>query len=166
MSPGTARETVAACQHHYVRTGPGGHTAIITAAVITVLAAAAGCSGGDAQGDGGQATATWQLAPGQGLQDDATTFTALVTRLGCNNGVTGQVNDPLVEESDDTVTITFTVSPGASREAVTCQGNEEVSYDVQLPAPLAGRILVDGACASTEAGQTVMCEPDGTRSAA
>ena len=95
------------------------------------------------------------------MADDATSFTAEVTRLDCNSGVTGQVNDPRVEESEETITIT--VSPSKAG-AADCQGNDAVAHEVRLSAPLGGRTLVDGACASTEAGETTFCAPDGTRS--
>lgn len=97
------------------------------------------------------------------MADEATSFTAEVTRLECNSGVTGEVNDPRVEESEQTVTITFTVSPSKAGGA-DCQSNDAVPYEVQLSNPLRGRTLVDGACASTEAGETTFCAPDGTRS--
>jgi len=57
------------------------------------------------------AAATWDLAPNQTLDADTTSFTALVTRLGCNSGVTGDVNDPDIELTDAEVVLTFTVSP-------------------------------------------------------
>src|SRR5262245_26414387 len=40
------------------------------------------------------AAAVWQLAPRQDLTGSATRFTALVTRIACNNGVTGEVFAP------------------------------------------------------------------------
>lgn len=76
-------------------------------AVTALLLSVTGCAGD------GEAVATWTVAPGQLLEDDTASFTALVTRRGCNSGVTGEVNAPRVEETDDAVTITFTVSPGA-----------------------------------------------------
>ena len=132
--------------------------AVITgAATAALLVSAAGCS------LAGPGVATWQPAPGQQVADDATSFTAEVTRLDCNSGVTGEVNDPRVEESEETITITFTVSPSKAG-AADCQGNDAVAYEVRLSAPLGRRTLVDGACASTEAGETTFCAPDGTRS--
>ena len=129
----------------------------MSAAVAVLLMPLTGCS------LTGQAVATWQPAPGQALEDDTASFTALVTRLDCNSGVTGKVNDPRIEESDATITITFTVRPSKAG-AGDCQGNDAVPHEVQLSSPLGGRTLVDGACASAEAGETAECTPDGTRS--
>lgn len=129
----------------------------MSAAAAVLLVPLAGCS------LTGQAVATWQPAPGQALEDDMASFTAEVTRLDCNSGVTGEVNDPRVEESEETIIITFTVSPSKAG-AADCQGNDAVAYEVQLSAPLGGRALVDGACASTEAGDSTACTPEGTRS--
>ncbi|MEJ5868498.1 hypothetical protein WDV85_12205 [Pseudokineococcus sp. 5B2Z-1] len=107
--------------------------------------------------------ATWVVAPGQALEGNAASFTALVTRLGCNSGVTGEVDPPRIEETDDVVTITFTVTPGPP-EAADCPSNDAVPYEVELGSPLRGRLLVDGACETTEASTTTGCDPDGTRS--
>lgn len=119
---------------------------------------AAGCAGQA----GGEATAVWVLAPDQALDADASGFTAGVTRLGCNSGVTGTVNDPDIQVTEDEVVVTFTVSPGPPA-AADCPGNDEVAYDVELPAPLGDRSLIDGACLGEEAGDTVFCEPSGVR---
>ncbi|MEJ5868015.1 hypothetical protein WDV85_09720 [Pseudokineococcus sp. 5B2Z-1] len=107
--------------------------------------------------------ATWDVAPGQALESGSASFTALVARLGCNSGVTGEVNPPHIEETDDVVTITFTVSPGPP-EAADCPSHDAVPYEVELSSPLEGRLLVDGACETTEARTTTDCDPDGTRS--
>lgn len=91
--------------------------------------------------DGGD-EATWTLAPGQTIEAETRTFTVLVTRSGCNGGVTGAVNDPTIEMTDDTVALTFTVRtrpPGAA----TCPGNDAVPYEVELPQPLGDRSLKD-----------------------
>ena len=102
-------------------------------------------------------------AGARGALDDATTsFTALVTRLGCNSGKTGEVNEPRVDEGEDEVTITFSVSPVEGD--ADCQGNDAVPYEVQLSEPLGGRTLLDGACTSAEAGDTAPCLRDTTRS--
>ncbi|MGB3829325.1 MAG: hypothetical protein WA962_11170, partial [Ornithinimicrobium sp.] len=81
----------------------------------TVVSAglACGCSmANDEEAVGGEAVATWDLASRQILGANTTTFTAMVTRLGCNSGVTGNSNDPAIESTDEEIVITFTVSPG------------------------------------------------------
>lgn len=109
-----------------------------------------------------EAVATWDLVEDQTPDSATTAFTVDVTRLGCNSGETGTVNDPNIEMSDTQVVITFTVSPGEPSSA-DCQGNNAVSYDVELPEALGERELVDGGCASTEATSTAPCQPSGVR---
>lgn len=109
-----------------------------------------------------EAVATWDLTKGQAPDSDTTEVTVEVTRLGCNSGETGTVNDPDIEMTDTQVVITFTVSPGEPRSA-NCQGNNAVSYDVELPEALGERELVDGGCVSTEATDTAPCRPSGVR---
>jgi hypothetical protein len=129
--------------------------AICTTVLVTaVLASGCGASNRDA-------AATWDLATGQGLNADTTNFTAHVTRLGCNGGVTGGVNAPTIEVRDDEIVITFTVSPGEPSSA-TCQGNNQVPYEVKLPSALGNRDLVDGGCAG-DAASTAPCQPSGVR---
>ena len=102
------------------------------------------------------APAVWSLQPGQRPSDDASSFTALVMRLACNDGVTGEVFAPVLEFGDDEVVVTFTVkatSPGAH----TCPLNDEVPYLVDLGQPIGNRRLVDGACRSSEAATTAFC---------
>jgi hypothetical protein len=123
--------------------------------LVAVLASGCGAFNGDAE-------ATWDVAPGQVLDVDTTTFTALVTRLGCNSGVTGDANEPTIEVTDAQVVITFTVSPGEPSSA-TCPGNDPVSYEVELPEALRSRELIDGACESSEAKGTEPCHPDNMR---
>lgn len=126
-------------------------------ASLLVLVLTGGCSTTD-----GRTTATWRLADGETLTRDTTTFTALVSRLDCNNGVTGEVNDPVLDETDEDVVITFTVSPD-DPPAADCPSNDEVPYEVQLPRALGQRSVVDGACALPEASTTSTCQPDGVR---
>ncbi len=108
------------------------------------------------------AVAVWDVGESSSLDADTNTFTALVTRLECNSGVTGDVNDPDIERTDDRVVITFTVRPKEAA-AADCQGNDQVPYEVEIPEPLGNRELVDGACTSTEANSTIFCQPDGVR---
>lgn len=105
------------------------------------------------------AIALWELAPGHRIDADSTTVTALVTRLGCNSGVTGDVNTPEVAVTVAEIVITFTVSPMQSGVA-SCPGNDQVEYLIELPEPLGARQLIDGACTATEAAATVFCESE------
>ncbi len=108
---------------------------------------------------GGSATAVWELAPQQTIDDSTTTVTMLVSRLGCNDGVTGTVNEPSVQVTDEQVIITVTVSPGEPL-AANCQGNDQVAYELTLTESLGDRALIDGACTTTDAAATVFCESD------
>lgn len=101
--------------------------------------------------------AIWSLAPGQDLNQDSTEFTALVTRLGCNSGVTGQVMGPGVVITGSRVVVSFTVPPSPGG---LCPGNDSVSVKVRLAEPLGGRALVDGQCTNTRASRTYFCEVD------
>lgn len=111
---------------------------------------------------GGDA-AVWDLSPGQRLERSSTTFVALVSRLGCNGGVTGQVLTPEIHMSESEVVVTFSValkSPGAAA----CPGNNQVSYEVSLGEPLRGRALVDGQCLPDGvAASTSFCATGPTR---
>ena len=107
--------------------------------------------------------AVWFLKPDQRLQGSSTKFTALVSRLGCSGGVTGQVLAPEIRRTGSEVVVTFTVAPKQSR-AATCPGNDQVSFEVDLGEPLQGLALVDGQCLpGGEARTTSFCAPDATR---
>jgi hypothetical protein len=109
--------------------------------------------------------AAWYLDPQHSLQESSTTFTALVVRVGCNNGVTGEVLPPDIRADERRIVVTFSVAPrqtGAAR----CQGNNQVPYQVDLGEPLRDRILVDGRClppGGEKYAKSVYCEPDSTR---
>lgn len=107
--------------------------------------------------------AVWDLGPSSGIDGSSTTFTALVSRLSCNSGVTGEVLAPDIQFSESTVAVTFSVAP-AGPGGGDCQGNEEVAYEVALGEPLLDRNLVDGQCLpGGEAVNTSACAPDPTR---
>lgn len=57
------------------------------------------------------AAASWSLAPGQQVGPTSKQLDVLVTRVGCNSGVTGKVEEPEVEVKSDRVIVTFTVTP-------------------------------------------------------
>lgn len=133
-----------------------------TRALAAALLASAMTGACAEAGDGGEAAAVWDVAPEQSLDANTTTFTALVHRVGCNSGVTGDVNDPAIEAGDDQLVITFTVSPGEPASA-DCPGNEPVAYEVELPEALGDRELIDGECAPIGPNNNADCDPDGVR---
>ncbi|WP_139217883.1 hypothetical protein [Micromonospora phaseoli] len=93
---------------------------------------------------GGDA-AVWSLGPDQSLQRSSTKFIALVSRLGCNSGVTGQVLAPEIHKSESEVVVAFSVAP-KQPGAAACPGNDQVPYEVDLGEPLRDRALADGQC--------------------
>lgn len=126
------------------------------ATTCVMLALTSGCAFFD------RAAATWDLAPDQEIDGRTTVVTVLVTRLDCNSGVTGKVNKPTIELTEGELVVTFNVSPGQP-DAATCEGNDQVPYDLELPEPLGDRRLVDGGCDAPEASGTEPCQPDGVR---
>ena len=108
---------------------------------------------------GEAAPGVWELDPAQPAPRTATSVTALVTRLGCNGGVTGEVVRPHVEMTASQIVVTFQVTP-RDPEAATCPSNQPVLYLVELGEPVGGRRLVDGRCLpGGEAEATSLCAP-------
>jgi hypothetical protein len=106
--------------------------------------------------------AVWEADPGAPPSPDATSFTARVTRLGCNSGVTGTVLRPGVVVTDEEVVVTFTVE--ADPDGGFCPSNDWVDVEVDVGQPIGTRTLVDGACTDgSRAGSTTSCENDGRR---
>jgi hypothetical protein len=123
-----------------------------------VAATASASAPAGASGD----AATWRLKPGQDLQPTSTGFTALVARLACNGGVTGEVLAPTIHKSERRIVVTFTVAarqPGAA----TCRGNNEVPFEVDLGEPLRDRSIADGECLPDKKGPKPYCSPDPIR---
>ena len=108
----------------------------------------------------GADTAVWEMNPFEPPPRDGSTFRALVSRLGCNDGVNGRVLAPTIERTADTVTVTFTVEK-ASPGAHTCPGPLPTPYDVDLGEPIGNRSLVDGACLSGAAATSSCSENHG-----
>ncbi|MFI6820725.1 hypothetical protein ACIBJE_07195 [Micromonospora sp. NPDC050187] len=64
--------------------------------------------------------------------------------------------------SESQIVVTFTVAakqPGAAP----CNGNDEVSFEVDLGEPLRDRPIVDGQCLPDNKGPKPYCGPDPTR---
>ena len=110
-------------------------------ACLALVAATCGeaTDGVDAEGS----RAVWFIDSANPPTSEDHSFTALVSRVGCNSGVTGPVDKPVVDVTDSMIVISFTVEP--SNEG-TCPGNDSVPYLVDLGQPIGDRELVDGAC--------------------
>ena len=101
--------------------------------------------------------AVWVAAANQDLTTSSKSFTAQVTRLGCNGGVTGQVLKPSVQIGQSNIVVTFTVERRAAG-AARCPSNDQVPYVVDIGEPIGNRKLLDGAClADGEAKSTSFC---------
>jgi hypothetical protein len=103
----------------------------------------------------------WTLEPDEIPTPEAQSCTALVTRLRCNGGVTGEVYAPTVSISDAEIVVTFTVehSPGGD-----CPTNDQVAYVVDVGQLIGDRRLVDGACLPDGDGvSTSFCSDGGVR---
>ncbi len=107
------------------------------------------------------AAAVWRLARNQDVSNSR--ITVMVTRLGCNSGVTGEVMPPAVVQEGEQTVITFVVAPGEPA-AATCQGNPWVRYRLDLGEQWASSTLVDGQCLPDgEAVGTSFCNRGGVR---
>ena len=120
---------------------------LIILLIVVGLAAGIAVSRGAWRSD----PATWEVSLRTGAETpgpDSTEFTALVTRQGCNSGVTGDVNDPKIVYSAEEIVVTFSVAaePWNLVDANTCPGNERVPYLVTLDEPIRDRWIVDGGC--------------------
>ena len=96
-----------------------------------------------ASGDG--EAAVWVIRDAHSVSTESKEFTADVTGLGCNDGVTGTVLRPTIREDAAQIVVTFTVEP-VSPGAHTCPGNNFVPTVIKLQDPIGQRQLVDGAC--------------------
>lgn len=109
-------------------------------------------------------TATWTVGGDVPPSSLSASFTAMVTRLDCSDGVTGQVLDPVIEAGADQVVITFSVAPLDPALEYTCPSNDAAPVSVRLDEPLGERTLVDGAClGDSAASQTAACETGSVR---
>lgn len=107
------------------------------------------------------ATAVWDIDSDDPPDSTSGSFIAMVTRLGCSGGETGEVLDPTVVIEEERIVVTFTVE--ALDGAHTCPGNNQVPYEVHLDEPVGRRELVDGACLSEEAASTSFCAEGAVR---
>lgn len=107
-------------------------------------------------------TAVWTTDDTAPPSRDSESFTALVTRLECSSGQTGEVLEPHVTADGDRIVVTFTVAP-LPEGGYECPSNDQVPYTVQLEEPIGERTLVDGACLSGPALTTSFCTEGPTR---
>lgn len=142
--------------------------ALVAVAGVSAIAAPSVSSTGIPDGSTGEVTTTEGAAAVLDVDRNdlptasATSFTALVSRLGCNNGQTGTVLDPDVSVEADRIVVTFEVEalpPGS----YSCPGNDWVPYQVDLGVPIGERPLVDGACLDGDAATTGFCAEGSTR---
>ena len=96
--------------------------------------------------------------PAESLSTASDSFTAVVNRLGCSGGVTGEVYEPGIVIGDSEIVVTFSVEPLDPGDYA-CPSNDEVPYVVNIGEPIGERRLVDGACLDDgEAASTSSCE--------
>jgi hypothetical protein len=108
--------------------------------------------------------AVWYVDPQQDLTPESTTFTALVSRMACNGGVTGEVLAPKIDSGPAEVVITFRVAPKKCAYPASCLSNAEVPFEVELGEPLGQRTLVDGECFQKDGAKTTgFCLPNAKR---
>ncbi len=125
---------------------------LVTTSLLMAMASCGAPGELDARGATGEvgaygAAPVWTAAPNQSLEPGTSEFTVLVSRLGCNNGVTGEVREPDVRLDAQRVVLTFAVEPDEP-SAANCLSNDQVRFDVTLEEPLGERELVDGHCLS------------------
>jgi len=101
-------------------------------------------------------SAVWDIDPARPPRAQDLNITVMVSRLGCASGETGEVYAPSVQETADTVVVTFAVAPLPAGDYA-CPGNKPVAYSFTLDSPLGDRPLVDGACDSKAARTTSLC---------
>ena len=93
----------------------------------------------------GLGEASWDLAPGQSIGPETTTFEAWVTERACASGrpSDGRVVGPDILALEGRVVVTFAVRPlGAGVQ--TCPSNPATTVTVVLPERLGERLLLDG----------------------
>jgi len=114
----------------------------------------------DSPGD----VAVWTLESASDVLGSSSAFTALVTRLGCSGGVTGEVLEPTVEIGETEIVVTFFVAALDSDLEQTCPGNDEVPYVVVLVEPIGDRPILDGSCRDgSRAASTSFCAAGAAR---
>lgn len=102
--------------------------------------------------------AVWTLDPASNVEPSSSSFLALVTRLQCAGGTTGEVLEPLIEIGPTDIVVTFSVAALDSELEQSCPENDAVPVEVFLDEAIGDRQILDGACQSgSEAATTVYC---------
>ena len=80
------------------------------------------------------------------MAESSETFSALVNRLGCSGGLTGEAFEPAIEVGETDVIVTFYVAPLDGDLEQTCPGNNGVRHEMDHGVPIGQRHLVNGSC--------------------
>lgn len=104
----------------------------------------------------------WELRQAGGHSPESTTLHLNVSRLGCSNGVTGQVLEPDLQYMEERILIRTDVA-ALDDGAYNCPDNDQVPVTVELTEPIGRRQLVDAVCLDAAAGDTTSCEDGGIR---
>tara|TARA_R100000306_G_scaffold52139_1_gene49048 strand:- start:258 stop:713 length:456 start_codon:yes stop_codon:yes gene_type:complete len=123
---------------------------------VLLLALGAGCS------TTGESVGVWDVADGEELSPDTTSFQALVNNVQCTSGREPVVEDVLVESDASSMTVTVMVRSYDGDQD--CQGTPPVSHVIDLGERLGDRVLIDGGCLPGQQGRdTALCPPDEIR---
>lgn len=93
----------------------------------------------------GRSIADWHLSETATVGAETTSFTAMVTEIGCTSGAdpTDRLGPPEVVVDESTVTITLSAE-APEGDSFACPGIPAVPVHVDLPEPLGDRVLRDG----------------------
>jgi hypothetical protein len=108
-------------------------------------------------------TAIWELEPSERIDSSADSFTAVVSRLGCSGGITGEVFAPTIQLGKSEIVVTFLVAPLDKNVFYNCPGNIGVPHEVELREQIGNRRLIDGSCLTEPALSTRFCLRGGAR---
>ncbi len=123
---------------------------------VLLLALGAGCS------TTGETAGVWDVAAGEALGPDTTSFEALVNNVRCTSGREPVVEEVQVESDGSSMTVTVMVRSYDGDQD--CQGTPPVSHVIDLGERLGDRVLIDGGCLPGQQGRgTSLCPPDEIR---
>lgn len=105
-------------------------------------------------------TALWTVDSETTIASSSQTFTALVFRLDCSSGETGEVFGPSVETTSDEIVVTFTTAALDPAGGYDCPGNDHVPVEVDLDEARGDRPIVDGGCRDRSAASTLLCRSE------
>lgn len=102
------------------------------------------------------AVANWELIDPESVGPGSVKLVLGVSRLGCSNGKTGELLEPVVSVGVDEIVIRTDAEP-LGEGPFRCPGNDMVEVELDLPEPVGDRLLVDAACLEGEGAGTGMC---------